>query len=195
MGTGRTTMRNTYVAIFLGIGLLLAFATGRIVPSVANGQPESDPKNAVDKLTELQAEIKKLQGLVPDQAAIMTHVGYHWSNLWHAIEKENWSLADFYLAETRANLKWAVRAKPFRKTASGVVNLGGIAEAIDNTDFSQMKEAISKKDKDQCIKLYDRTLQGCYACHKASEKPYLVPQRPRDAEVRVINFDPKATLP
>jgi hypothetical protein len=133
--------------------------------------------------------------LVPDQAAVMTLVAYHWTNLWFAVEKENWPLADFYLSETRANLKWAVRAKPIRKTASGEVNLGNIAEALDNTQFTQMKEAIGKKDKERCVKLYDEAMQGCYACHKTSEKPYLVPQRPRSPEVQVINFDPKATFP
>jgi hypothetical protein len=154
--------------------------------------PNPIPKDSID---ELRAEIKKLQGLAPDQAAIMTHVGYHWSNLWFAVEKENWPLADFYLSETRANLKWAVRSRPIRKTAAGEVNLANLAEALDNTEFTKMKEAIGKKDKDLSIKMYDQAMQFCYACHKASEKPYLVPQRPKSPEVRVINFDPKATYP
>ena len=171
-----------------------------VASSGAQAQDPTEKKKAADagkkdQVEELRAEIKKLQGLAPDQAAIMTHVGYHWTNLWFAVEKENWPLADFYLSETRANLKWAVRARPIRKTAAGEVNLGNLADALDNTEFTKMKEAIGKKDKDLSIKLYDQAMQFCYACHKASEKPYLVPQRPKTPEVRVINFDPKATFP
>ena len=58
-----------------------------------------------------------------------------------------------------------------------------------------MKTAIAGKDKKKCVKLYDEALQGCYACHKASDKPYLRPRRPAAPEVRVINFDPKAKDP
>src|ERR1044071_3460995 len=67
------------------------------------------------QIQQLQEQIKSLQGLVPDQAAVMTHVAYHFSNLFFAIEQENWPLADFYLGEARNNVKWAVRAKPIRK--------------------------------------------------------------------------------
>ena len=193
-------MSKTVVLVVLGTSLaVLTVVPGRMrlaSPGVQAQNPV-EPKGAASTtaVDDLRAEIKKLQALAPDQAAIMTHVAYHWSNLWFAIEKENWPLAEFYLSETRANLKWAVRSRPFRKTAAGEINLGAIAEALDNTEFTQMKAAIGKKDHDRCIKLYDKALQGCYTCHKASEKPYLVPQRPKSPEVGVINFDPKATLP
>ena len=198
-------MKKTAIlaAVVVGLSLVaLILGTGhtRLALSDVQAQDTTEKKNAPnsvqkDQVDELRAEIKKLQGLAPDQAAIMTHVGYHWTNLWFAVEKENWPLAEFYLSETRANLKWAVRAKPIRKTAAGDVNLGNIAEALDNTEFTQMKTAIGKKDKDRCVKLYDQAMQFCYACHKASEKQYLVPQRPKSPEVQVINFDPKATFP
>jgi hypothetical protein len=167
------------------------------IPAGSNprAQAQVAAKKPKDDVGELGKEIKKLEGLAPDQAAIMTHVAYHWTNLWFAVDKENWPLADFYLSETRANLKWAVRAKPVRTTKAGVVDLGNIAQALDNTEFTQLKEAIGKKDKDRCVKLYDQAMNICYSCHKASEKPYLVPHRPRSPEVQVINFDPKATYP
>src|SRR4051812_22692152 len=75
-----------------------------------------DPRPQVEQL---QAQVKLLQGLVPDQAAVMSHVAYHFANLWFAIEQENWPLADFYLGETRNNVKWAVRSKPVRKNSAG----------------------------------------------------------------------------
>src|SRR5437867_2659829 len=40
---------------------------------------------------------------------------------------------------------------------------------------------------------YRRTLEGCYSCHKAADKPYLRPRIPEQPESRIINFDPAAT--
>jgi hypothetical protein len=59
-------------------------------------------------------------------------VGYHFANLSFAAERKNWPLADFYLAETRSHLRWAVRIIPVRKTRTGHdVELQGILEIIN----------------------------------------------------------------
>ena len=80
---------------------------------------------------------------------------------WFAIEQQNWTLADFYLSETRANLQWAMRAKPQRKTASGVIDVGAIAQGLDNTQLTQLKAAIAANNKHLCITKYDKAMQGC----------------------------------
>jgi hypothetical protein len=192
-------MRYVHWAVACGGFLLLGMVGARMGSGPAeraladtSSQKEATPKTPLE---ELQAEIKKLQELVTDQAAIMTHVGYHWTNLWFALDKQNWPLADFYLSETRNNLKWAVRNRPFRKTAAGVIDLGAIAQALDNTQFAQLKDAIGKKDWARSVKHYDEAMQGCFACHKASEKPYLVPRRPQVPEVNVIDFAADAKAP
>lgn len=168
------------------------FAGAADAPPAAKA-PVAGDSTQVEQLT---TQVKVLQGLVPDQAAVMTHLAYHYSNLWFAADKENWPLAEFYLNETRANLKWAVRAKPVRKTKAGqVVDLAAIAQALDNSQFTEMKKLIDAKDKPAFAKLYRDTLNVCYACHKASEKPYLRPQLPEAPESRMINFDPNATEP
>ncbi len=148
-------------------------------------------------LEQMQEQVKKLQELVPDQAAVMSHLAYHFTNLWFAADQENWPLADFYLSETRSNLKWAVRVKPKRKDLEGkeTVDIASIALGMDNGPFMQLKKAITDKDKKAFAKVYRDTLGACYACHKASFKPYLRPQMPKAPEVSVINFDPKATEP
>jgi len=38
-------------------------------------------------------------------------------------------------------------------------------------------------------------LDGCYACHKASEKPFIHPQIPYQPDASIVNFDPKADWP
>jgi hypothetical protein len=148
------------------------------------------------QVEKLQAEVKRLEGLLSDQAAVMSHVGYHFSNLWWAIDRENWPLADFYLGETKNNIDWAVRTRPVRKNNAGQdVDLRGIAQALENTQLAQMKQAIAARQKAECVKLYEQMMEGCYACHKASDKPYLRPQKPPRPEAPIINFDPNATTP
>ena len=49
--------------------------------------------------------------------------------------------------------------------------------------------------KDRFTRAYRLTLEGCYSCHKASDKPYLRPRIPEQPASRIINFDPAATWP
>src|SRR4051794_37124343 len=96
--------------------------------ATALAQPAAGAKPEVPaaQVAELQSQLKHLEGLVPDQAAVMTKVGYHFTNLYFAIDRQNWPLADFYVGEAQNNIDWAVRAKPVRKDAAGRdVDLGG----------------------------------------------------------------------
>jgi hypothetical protein len=183
--------RMGIVAIgFLVAALLILWRTGSRQVAAAPA-----PADSTVDVAQLREQVKHLESIVPDQAAVMTKVGYHYTNLWFAVQHDNWPLADFYLGEVRNNLKWAVRAKPIRVVKVGTLDLNGIAEAIDNTQFAQLKQAIDAKQKDQFVQLYEQTLTACYACHQASEKPYLRPQKPTEPEVKIINFDPNATWP
>jgi hypothetical protein len=126
----------------------------------------------------------------------MADVGDHFTNLWFAGRAENWPLADFYLAETRSHLRWAVRRIPIRKDNQGKdVNLGNILEAFENTQLAQLKQGIERKDRSGFEAAYKESLTVCYSCHKASDKPYLRPQLPTEPETRIINFDPGGDWP
>lgn len=184
-------LMTSLILLIPGVMIGLAWSSSNSVDE----NPTTTQQQLQDELAKLKADVKRLQEMSVDQAAVMSHLSYHWSNLWTAIQQENWQLADFYLAETRSNLNWAIRVRPIRKVGTTEVNLKDIGGALDGTQFAQMKEAIFRKDKDRCIKLYTDSLQGCYACHKASDKPYLRPQIPTGPESRVINFDPRATEP
>ncbi len=135
-------------------------------------------------------------GALPDQAHAMADVGYHFTHLWFAAEKKNWPLATFYLDETRSHLSWAVRLKPIRKTSGGEeLNLTAILEAIDNTFLTKIRSAIQAGDSTQFVAAYRQTLEGCYGCHKASEKPYLRLQVPQSQVAGVIRFELEAETP
>jgi hypothetical protein len=145
---------------------------------------------------DVNARVKALEELIPDQAHIMADVGEHFTNLWFAGRAENWPLADFYLSETKSHLRWAVRRIPIRKDNRGQdVNLGNILEAFENSQLTQLKQAVDRKDRSHFETVYKESLTVCYSCHKASDKPYLRPQVPVEPASRIMNFDPKADWP
>jgi hypothetical protein len=96
---------------------------------------------------------------------------------------------------------YARREPPFhyRKTTieieGGEVDLRGLLEAVDHTGLAGIAKAIGEQNLDAFGNGYRQTLEGCYTCHKASDKPYLRPRIPEQPEVRIINFDPAATWP
>ena len=145
---------------------------------------------------DLLAEIEAIKGKLPDQSHAMQDVSYHFSNLWFAAQSDNWDLAQFYLNEVRSHLHWAVRIIPVRKDNEGAdVKLVEILESFENGPLKELNDAIGFNDRTQFKQAYQATIEGCYACHKASDKPFLRPQIPSEPETPVINFDPGATWP
>jgi len=147
------------------------------------------------EIAQLKAELEQLRGRLPSQSHAMMDVDYHFANLWFAGQSKNWPLAQFYLNETRSHLRWAVRIIPVRRIPGGEVDLRGLLEVVDRTGLEDIGKAIAGKSSDGFTAAYRQTLEGCYSCHKASDKPYLRPRIPEQPESRIINFDPAATWP
>lgn len=187
-----------WVAVFLlgvaaGAGGFRIFVSAE--PSVAAQQAAPAPKPSPD-LAALAAEVETIKGKLPDQAHAMQDVGYHFTNLWFAGQHEHWDLANFYWLETRSHMRWAVRIIPIRKDNAGKeVDLPHILEAVENSPLKQLQEAIVAKDKAAFDAAYRFTIEGCYSCHKAADKPFLRPRIPDAPEVHVIDMDPKAEWP
>jgi hypothetical protein len=183
----RATVSGLVLAAFVG-GWELGRHDGGSSSSALAAEAASAAADTA-QLEQLHQQIKHFEGLVPDQAAVMSKVGYHFTNLYVALQHDNWPLADFYLGETRNNIAWAIRTKPIRKDPQGRdLDLGAIAQAIDGTQLAALQKAIAAKDKAQCLTLYHQTLDACYGCHTASGKPYLKPQEPAEPEVKIIRM-------
>jgi len=184
--------------------VLLAGLMGGIVcisPFLFNGDrssvavAEQSPQEKPD-LAALRAEIERLKQVVPDQAHAMHDVDYHFTNLWFAASQKNWPLSQFYFNETRSHLRWAVRIIPVRKDNAGrEVKLEEILQAVENSPLKQLEEAIKAKDREKVVQAYEVMLTSCYACHKASDKPYLRPRIPEHPASAIMNFDPNAAWP
>jgi len=188
-------------ALFLaGTGVGLGFLLSAVLQGPSGivetrASAEEKPTGALEA-TNAPSMPSTNNGLLPDQSHAMVDAGYHFANLWFAADKENWPLAKYYLQETRSHLYWAVRLHPVRTTSTGAeVNLNGILQAIDNSFLTEIDSAITNKDTAKFKAAYRQTLEGCYACHKACEKPFLRPQIPGAASVSILNFDPNANWP
>src|SRR6185369_762402 len=166
-------MKNLAIAADAGLGL---------------GGFDQDPKPA-DELAALKTEVARLKGIVPDQAHAMSDVGAHYTNLWFAGQNENWPLAQFCLDETKSHLRWAVRIIPKRKDAEGrEIDLQGILTALETTMLKDLDATIKEKDRTKFTAAYKLQLEGCMACHKASNKPYLRLHVPEKADAGILEF-------
>ena len=182
-------LRNLGMAT-AGIACVLA-----CVLSLARDVPIARASDDAAEIAKLKTEIEQLKGRLPSQSHAMMDVDYHFANLWFAGQNKNWPLAQFYLNETRSHLRWAVRIIPVRRIPGGEVDLSGLLEALDSTALSEIGKAIADKNGEAFAGAYRHTIEGCYSCHKASDKPYLRPRIPEQPESRIINFDPAATWP
>lgn len=186
--------RSITVAIGLVIAILTAYRLGS-EHSTATGIAAAEPAAAPNPPSE-QELLQQFKDRGPDQAHAMMSVAYHFNNLWFAAEAENWPLADFYQKETVSHLRWAVRIIPKRKDSVGqIIDLTAILQAVENSPLKQLQEAVQAKDHDKFVAAYRFTLEGCYSCHKASDKPYLRPRIPDQTAEHTINFDPSVTWP
>jgi hypothetical protein len=88
-----------------------------------------------------------------------------------------------------------LRIIPKRKVSTGEVDLEGIQKTFDGGYLTAVQQAIDAKSVDRYTGAYRSSLEGCYACHKASEKPFLRPQVPTQSEAQIVNFDPDAKWP
>jgi cytochrome c553 len=160
--------------------------------------PAGPPQGGIvlPTMDSLPAEVARLKAVVPSQSHTMMDVQFHWTNLWFAAQKENWPLAQFYFDESHQHISWMIRIRPVRKGPDGKdVDLQAIFDGIDNSSMAAVKQAIAQKDGVQFAAAYRTMLESCYACHKASGKPYLRPMIPTTPDQSMINFDPNASWP
>ena len=192
----RTLKDRLIFLAFVGAGAMIGAAGVEYWHRTVPATVAATDSNSSGDIAMLLAEIARLKELVPSQSHTMADVGYHWANLWFAAERRNWPLAAFYFDETRQHVRWTIMIRPVRKNSDGQpVDLKSIFEGVDTSVFGVVSEAIAQKDHPRFVAAYKQTLEACYACHKASGKPYLRPMIPQTPPQPIINFDGNATWP
>lgn len=170
------------------VALLVCSVT--INPAMAM-EPDADALGS--QISALKAEIEQLRGQMPGQSHAMTDVDYQFTNLWFAANAQNWPLATFYLNETRSHIGWTVRLRPVRKLASGQdLDLRPLQQAIEQSGLTELRAALDKHDGRAFKTAYQHTLDQCFGCHVASEKPFLRPGIPTAPATHLIQMHPEA---
>jgi hypothetical protein len=179
----------------LGCGFVLGllFSNHDVVRTT---QAKDIPGQHSAEIAAIKAELQSIKDRLPDQAHAMQDVANQFTNVWFAREQSHWDLANFYLGETRSHLRWAVRIIPKRKDSNGKdVDLAAILQAFENGPLNQLDSAIKSRNEERFVGAYKFCLENCYACHKASSKPYLRPRIPSGPATQIINFAPNAKWP
>jgi hypothetical protein len=173
---------RTFVASSL-VGAIALFC------AVSHAQPPA-PAPQSDDPAALRAEIERLKSIMPGQSLAMTQVAYNINNLWFAAHAGNWPLAQFYFGDARGRLRWALRITPVRKISTGDLELQPYLDSLEKTQLAKLGETIMAKDVKAFEAAYRATLEGCHACHIASEKPYLALQVPTAPAEPMLDFKP-----
>ena len=180
-------MKTTLMTKAILTGALLI--GGAMGVQAAEGQAAAAPAPA-PTLESLQADVARLQSIVPGQAFAMTQVAYNFNNLWFAVKAANWPLAQFYASETKVRLRWAVRVQPVRKLSTGNTELAPIATALETNQLAAIEKSIADKDNTGFVAAYTAMMHGCQGCHEAMEKPFLKLQIPTMPAEGMIKFEP-----
>lgn len=189
-------MQRAMVLLLLCGGAAMGAAAVQYWHASSSSAVAQVDSRVTDDMASMRAEILRLRELVPSQSHAMADVGYHWANLWFAGQQKNWPLATFYYDETHSHILWTIRIRPIRKDDAGQpVDLKGIFDGIDSSSFAAVKDAIAQKDVTKFTAAYKVALESCYACHKASSKPYLRPAIPQAPPQSIINFSADAQWP
>lgn len=191
----RAKLVPVILLLVLGVMLGLFVAERRDGPPsfVQQAAAQQPAEAASPDLASLEADVETLKQKATDQAHVMVSVAYHFNNLWFAGQHGNWPLAQFYWNEVRSHLRWAVRVIPVRKDNAGQdILLGEILEAMENSGLVQLQEAITAEDREKFVAAYKFSLQNCYSCHVASDKPFITLRIPTVPADPMIDFDPAA---
>ena len=176
--------------------IIIALVLGAVIGGMAveywltrsAARPEAQAPTASATLT---SDVEHLKSIVPTQSHTMIDVGFHWANLWFAVQKKNWPLAKYFFSEARQAMRWTVVIRPVRqKSNGGTVDVKGIFNAMDISAFATVQLAIEDENEAEFVGAYKSALEGCHSCHVASELPYIRPAIPTVPPTTLIDFNP-----
>lgn len=182
--------RSLIVRTTAAIAALFVAGALAAAPLAASAQDDGEDAGSPSEIEALRAEIETLRGMLPGQAHTMMDVDYNFSNLWFAVQAENWPLADFYLNETVSHIGWTIRVRPVRPTQNGPLELQPIFDTMRNFSLAEAREAVDMQDKAAFEAAYAHVIEECHTCHVAAEKPYLRPHIPTAPASMMIDMTP-----
>jgi cytochrome c553 len=108
---------------------------------------------------------------------MVTQLGHF--KLWYAGAVQNWPLANYELAQIRANIVDAKRLYPNKSES----NMSMMAEPADDLD-----DAIKAKDSAKFVKAFSKLTAACNSCHEATGFGFIKIRDPRLSPIETSPF-------
>ena len=108
---------------------------------------------------------------------ILTQLGHF--KLWYAGAVQNWPLANYELAQIRANIVDAKRLYPNKSES----NMSGMTAPTDDLD-----DAIKAKDSAKFVKAFSKLTTACNSCHEATGFGFIKIREPRLSPIETSPF-------
>ena len=157
--------------------LVCIFAMGMLNPVIAFCQQPATPTTAIgDKAV-----------YSPGLGEFMLQTQTRHLKLWLAGNVGNWELADYELDELKEGLEDAVKYVPNYKG----MQVGQMIDSIVMTPLGEVEKAIKVRDRTKFASSFDKLTEACNACHQATNRAFIVIQRPSGAQFPNQSFAPK----
>jgi cytochrome c553 len=108
---------------------------------------------------------------------MVTQLGHF--KLWYAGAVQNWPLANYELAQIRANIVDAKRLYPNKSES----NMSMMTEPADDLD-----DAIKAKDSAKFVKAFSKLTAACNSCHEATGFGFIKIRDPRLSPIETSPF-------
>ncbi len=163
--------------------LMLALA---LTNCVSKG--EVDKFKALDKKDEAHDKLLELHK--PSMAMLMTEIQVHHARLWFAGQAGNWLLAEHQLKDLQAAFekagfiydKWEDVPKP----------LSTLIPLVTRNEISRISEAVRAGNRTEFTASFERLTKDCNTCHRATDREFIVIQKPTAPGDTNLNYDPLA---
>lgn len=123
----------------------------------------------------------------PGPVEYMLQVQSHHTKLWLAGNARNWDLADYQADELKELLEDIAKRLPVYKD----MPIGKMIEATVMGPIGEVEAAIKSRDSKAFASAYDKLTAACNSCHEASNRSFIVVQRPATSPFPNQSFAPR----
>jgi hypothetical protein len=123
----------------------------------------------------------------PGLVEFMLTVQSHHAKLWLSGNARNWELAEYQADELKELIEDIATRVPIYKD----VPVGKMIEAASLPPLGDVEKAIKARDGKAFASAFDKLTAACNACHEASNRGFIVIQRPASSAFPNQSFAPK----
>jgi hypothetical protein len=122
----------------------------------------------------------------PGLGEFMTFTQVRHAKLWLAGNAGNWELADYEIDELKEGLEDVAKYVPTYKD----MPVGRMIESTIMKPIAEVEQAIKARDRVKFASAFDKLSQACNSCHQATNRSFIVIQRPTNSAFPNQSFAP-----